>query len=127
MNSYQGYIFFLLGLLLGMAIFGSLSFFVPEQNTSRLLRCETKDKKLKIGIMLDKTKRILTLEGEVINSGKIKTFSDYLVYAEWNHNSGSTSVRLDRISGVLEMTEKGKFNIDEEYKVFECSHVSQKF
>ncbi len=86
MSSYQGYMLFLLGVLLGLALYGTTTFFFPDQNTKKLLRCETKDKQSKIILMLDEKTRTVPLKGETISSEKIETFSDYLIYADWKHS-----------------------------------------
>ena len=69
----------------------------------------------------------MTLEGKDISYENIKTFSDSLIYAKWSHSKGYTEINLDRLTGVLEVTETSKNASKKEYKKFDCAHITQKF
>ena len=127
MSSYQGFILFFLGLLLGLSIFGAVNFFAPKETTKKYLRCETERRETKIGLMIDEKNRVITLEGREINPEMIKTFSESLIYAEWKHSKGSTTVNLYRLTGILEIAEMGKSGKQDSMQQFTCAHVVQKF
>ncbi len=127
MSSYQGFTLFLLGILAGLSIFGTAGFFYPHDTSKKFLRCEAKSRELKIGLMIDERNRTVTLEGREVLRENVKTFSDYLIYAKWSHGKGSTEINLDRLSGVLEVTEIPKSTSKKEYQKFDCAHVTQKF
>lgn len=125
MSSYQGFILFLLGVLMGLSIYGISQFSLPQTNTIKYLLC--KNKESSISIMVDESKKLITVDGEIINADKLRVFTDYKIFAEWDHNKGSTTVNIDRLTGILELIDKGKYLNDERYQKFDCTHVTQKF
>lgn len=127
MTTYQGFILFLLGILTGLSIFGMAGFFYPHDTSKKMLRCEANGRETKIGLMIDEGNRTLTLEGREVPKENVKTFSDYLIYAKWNHSHGTTEINLDRLSGVLEVTDIPNPSSKKEYQKFDCAHISQKF
>lgn len=74
----------------------------------KLLRCEADNREIKIGLIINERNRTVTLEGKDISYENIKTFSDSLIYAKWSHSKGYTEINLDRLTGVLEVTETSK-------------------
>ncbi len=127
MNSYMSFITFLTGILFGGALVGFGMFVMNSNIPRKYLKCETSDRGTKIGIMIDDSARLFTLEGEVIANDKIKNFTEYLILAEWTHARGMTTVDLDRLSGSLQIIERSKRGIEESAQKFECNHVNQKF
>lgn len=127
MNSYNSFIMFLVGLLFGAALVGFGTFVMNSGMPRKYLKCETQDRKTKIGLMIDDSARIFTLEGELIGTEKIKNFTEYLILAEWAHPRGITSVELDRLSGSLEIVERNRQGVEDSAEKFECNHVNQRF
>lgn len=127
MNSYTGFIMFLIGILFGGALVGFGTFVLNSDIPRKYLKCETIDRKTKIGIMIDDSARLFTLEGEVIANDKIRNFTEYLILAEWTHPRGMTTIELDRLSGGLQITERSKRGLEDSHQKFECNHANQKF
>jgi hypothetical protein len=127
MNSYTGFIMFLIGILFGGALVGFGTFVMNSNIPRKYLKCETGDRKTQIGIMIDDSARLFTLEGEVIANDKITNFTEYLILAEWSHARGITTVNLDRLSGSLEIVERNKRGLEQSAQKFTCNHVNQRF
>lgn len=127
MNSYTGFVMFLLGLMLGGAGVGLSLFILQQDQPRRYLKCETSDRKTKIGLMIDDRQRLFTLEGEVIAMEKIHNFTEYLIIAEWKHNLGMTTINLDRLSGNMEIIEKDTKGLPSSVEKFECNQATQRF
>ena len=128
MRLYHGFLFFILGVVLTLIVIGVVNFVSPKQPEKRILACEIKEPNgAKIGVMIDEKNHIFTLAGRVIDSNKVKIFSDLQILAEWDHKSGVTTVNIDRLAGTMEITEKDKLLGGETYQKFECRHVSQRF